>query len=662
MGVRTLNVRVKLDGTDEANRKLGVLDKKGTDVAKRMAAGFKKVGQALTLGVTLPILAVGTAVAKMGIDVAESQSLVEVSFGRMTEAARTWSETTSAAIIQTKFDVQEQAAVFFNIARGMGLAEEASFDLATAFTEMSADFASFFNLRPEEAMTKLRGAITGEFEPLKQLGIVLNVATIEAQALKDGLIGLGEEMDTATRVQATYNAIIERAGVAMGDVARTADGTANRIRALQADLKEAGQVIGLELLPVVTELIETLAPPLIDAITDVATAFSEMDEEERKAKLGMIALGAITGPVVVGLSEVAQGIIAITLVMQNSTRAAKLFAGALALLKSPITIALGLGIGAGVAIEGAWADIERTAAGVARDIEARRLTSPEGMADIAAQADAERRLGLTGDRGPVLTDLFAARDPGMLGPQPITPEQIEALGVAAEAAAATRSLGETLLLVEEEEEALTIAVGGATTAVEELTRIIKETEQARVQAARDAAERVFRAGGVRGVPTPTAETLKEELRREEALRVGDRRRAGLDMLTGVTTRREKRFPFEEPADPINIISGLGLGALRGGGKGFGRAAGGITSSLIAAGSTLPGAAGLIGGIVGELISGLFKKRRAEPVIEPIPVKIVNFDTLAQLLNITRGQLVAGSSMAIEGLTQRLRIRESMVGI
>jgi hypothetical protein len=316
--------RIVIEGVDKANAQFDALEKKGEGAAAKIATGFNKVGKVLTVGVTLPIIAAGAAAVKMGIDVAESQSLVETSFKESTAAVKEWSETTSAALIQTRYDVQEQAAVFFNIAQGMGLARDMSLELAFGFTEMAADFASFFNLRPDESLDKLRAAITGEFEPLKQLGIVLNVATIEAQAYKDGIAEVGTELTTAQKAQATFNAIVERAGPAIGDVERTADSAANQIRQMQARIKETGQDIGLVLLPAVNDLLASMKP-LIDDAAELARNFAAMDTEQQKFHLGMVAVVAMAGPVATGIS----GIISVVNTLATSLTAARLAAGGL---------------------------------------------------------------------------------------------------------------------------------------------------------------------------------------------------------------------------------------------------------------------------------------------------------------------------------------------
>jgi hypothetical protein len=60
-------------------------------------------------------------------------------------------------------------------------------EMSTTLAGLAGDMASFYNLDAQEAFDKLRSGISGETEPLKQLGINLSVANLEAFALANGI-------------------------------------------------------------------------------------------------------------------------------------------------------------------------------------------------------------------------------------------------------------------------------------------------------------------------------------------------------------------------------------------------------------------------------------------------------------------------------------------
>lgn len=69
--------------------------------------------------------------------------------------------------------------------------------------------ASFYNLKPEEAFNKLKSGISGEAEPLKALGILVNDNTIKTYAYTNGIAKQGKELAESQKVQARYGAIME---------------------------------------------------------------------------------------------------------------------------------------------------------------------------------------------------------------------------------------------------------------------------------------------------------------------------------------------------------------------------------------------------------------------------------------------------------------------
>ena len=284
----------------------GQLDKTAVNAGKRarqIGQAMTRAGGALTAGLTLPIIGVGLHLANLGMEVTETESKIATIFGDMTDDIEAWAETSTAALTQTSMAARDQASVMYAIAQGMGVAEDAAFDMATASVELAADFSSFFDLPVEEAFAKIRSGMTGEFESLKSLGIVLNQGIIEQTAYTHGLAEMGAELDMATKAQATLIAITERSGEAVGDVARTQDSATNTIRQLQARFGDMKNELSLAFIPVIEELID-LAQPLMDMIMGWADAFMEMSPEGQKTVMVVIGIVAAIGPLLMILGQI----------------------------------------------------------------------------------------------------------------------------------------------------------------------------------------------------------------------------------------------------------------------------------------------------------------------------------------------------------------------
>jgi|Deesub1362B_J571_1020462.scaffolds.fasta_scaffold00331_42 hypothetical protein len=250
---------------------------------------FSKWGKTLSIGVTLPLLGIGTAALKMAVDVEESENLFRVSMGNMADAAQKWSEELSDALGLNEYEIRKLIGTFNVMFTSMGLGEKAAFGMAKGLTQLTYDMASFYNLRPEEAFLKLQAAISGEVEPLKKLGIVVNETTIKHTALKHGLIKTGEKMSETQKVIARYLTIMEQTSKAQGDLARTLESPANQMRILKSRVEKLMISFGKLLIPILQKLISIIDP--------VVKWFENLDEGQKKLIVTLGAVAAAVGPV-----------------------------------------------------------------------------------------------------------------------------------------------------------------------------------------------------------------------------------------------------------------------------------------------------------------------------------------------------------------------------
>ena len=93
--------------------------------------------------------------------------------------------------------------------KSSGLTGKAVTSMSTDLAGLAADMASFYNLDFETAFEKIRSGISGETEPLKQLGINMSVANLEAYALSQGITKSYESMTQAEQVTLRYNYLMQ---------------------------------------------------------------------------------------------------------------------------------------------------------------------------------------------------------------------------------------------------------------------------------------------------------------------------------------------------------------------------------------------------------------------------------------------------------------------
>ncbi|MBP1999759.1 methyl-accepting chemotaxis protein [Paenibacillus shirakamiensis] len=172
----------------------------------------------------------GREAINLASDLQEVQNVVDVTFGSMAQDINNWSKTTLNSFGLSELSAKRYSSTLGAMMKSSGLAGVQMETMSKKLTELSADMASFYNLSTDEAFEKIRSGISGETEPLKQLGVNMSVANMEAYALSQGIKTSWEKMDQASQTLLRYNYLLSVTGDAQGDFARTSGSWANQVR------------------------------------------------------------------------------------------------------------------------------------------------------------------------------------------------------------------------------------------------------------------------------------------------------------------------------------------------------------------------------------------------------------------------------------------------
>lgn len=211
-------------------------------------------------------------------DLAEVQNVVDTAFGESKQKMEDFADTAVKTYGISKLTAKQTGSNFMAMAAGMGLANDSASDMAMALTGLSADMASFYNVGQDVASTALKSIFTGETETLKQFGIVMTDANLQAYALSKGITKSTADMSQAEKVQLRYNYVMSQTALAQGDFAKTSDSWANQTRILSEQWKEFGATIGTALMNVLlpaVKAINSLLSQLIALAQGAARALSE---------------------------------------------------------------------------------------------------------------------------------------------------------------------------------------------------------------------------------------------------------------------------------------------------------------------------------------------------------------------------------------------------
>lgn len=249
---------------------------------------ISSAGNVLTGAVTAPLLAAGAAAISMASDYEESLNKVDVAFGESSDRIREFAKTTVDTYGIAEGTALDMAALFGDMATSMSVPRDEAAEMSEMLVGLAGDLASFKNISLEQVGTALKSIFTGETESLKELGVVMTEANLDAFALAEGFGKTTDEMTEAEKVQLRYQYVLNATRNAQGDYARTADGTANSLRTMQESAKELGVAFGQELLPTIT--------PIIQGATKMIKSFGDLDDETKQTAISIAGVAAAAGP------------------------------------------------------------------------------------------------------------------------------------------------------------------------------------------------------------------------------------------------------------------------------------------------------------------------------------------------------------------------------
>lgn len=278
------------DKLKAAEKAVKEVDSKVEASQRASVKNLSKLGNKLTLGLTVPLAAGAAAALNYASDLEETLSKVDVVFGGNADSIKNWASTAVEQMGLAEETAMSAAATYGNMATGMGLTANQGAEMAKSLTQLSADLASFNNTSQETAQIALNSIFTGETETLKQYGIVMTETNLEQFAMQQGLEKNIKQMSQAEKVQLRYNYVLANTTNAQGDFARTSDSVANQTRMAKEQLKQAAAALGQNLVPA--------AASALKVINNILSGFQKLNPAQQKMILGIAGIAAAAGPVI----------------------------------------------------------------------------------------------------------------------------------------------------------------------------------------------------------------------------------------------------------------------------------------------------------------------------------------------------------------------------
>jgi len=200
----------------------------------------------------------GKSSLKIASDIAEVQNVVDVTFGAMAEDVNAFADTAIKSFGLSELAAKKYASTMGAMLKSSGIGGTVAKDMSIEIAKLTSDMASFYNLEYDDMFSKILSGMSGMTMPLKQLGINLNVANLDAYALAQGMGKTYAQMSQSEQVLLRYNYLLKASSDSQGDFARTSGSLANQVKILKEQWKVFMGLIGNALTEIVLPLVKGL--------------------------------------------------------------------------------------------------------------------------------------------------------------------------------------------------------------------------------------------------------------------------------------------------------------------------------------------------------------------------------------------------------------------
>lgn len=219
----------------------------------------------------------GKASIEVASDLVEVQNVVDVTFGSMSQEVDDFASNSIKQFGLSELAAKKYSSTMGAMLKSSGIRGNAVTEMSIDLAKLSADMASFYNLSNDVAFEKIMSGMSGMTQPLKELGINMNIANLENYAMAQGIRKSWQEMNQAEQTMLRYNYLLSVTGDAQGDFARNSGSWANQIKILKEQWQEFMGLVGkalMEIMLPVVKFLNKLLEILIDITKEIGKIYT----------------------------------------------------------------------------------------------------------------------------------------------------------------------------------------------------------------------------------------------------------------------------------------------------------------------------------------------------------------------------------------------------
>lgn len=239
---------------------------------------FKKIGVMAAAAFSVKAISdfMGSCL-QLGSDLTEVQNVVDTAFPSMSGQADSFAKSCMESFGLSETMAKKFMGTFGAMSNSFGFTEKEALEMSETLTGLAGDVASFYNLDPTEAYTKIKSVFTGETEALKDLGVVMTQAALDQYALANGYGKTTAKMSEQEKVALRYAFVQDQLSMATGDFIKTQDSWANQTRILGLRFDSLKASLGKGFIAVFTPIVKGINWVLAN-LQSLADSFANMME------------------------------------------------------------------------------------------------------------------------------------------------------------------------------------------------------------------------------------------------------------------------------------------------------------------------------------------------------------------------------------------------
>ncbi len=228
-----------------------------------------ELGDTLSSRVTQPLLAIGKSALQSAADAQAMESSFNAAFGAQADGARRWSQQLAESLDAGETHIRAGMLSWQTLFNGMEISGRKSAEMVTDLTERAYNMSALFDTDVTVVLDKMRSAMVGNHESLRDLGVVITESTLKEAAYAKGIARRGKELTEQQKVLTRHQLIMEQTAQAQGRWNAESDDASGKLRILLEKQEEIQKKLGEALLPILNKVLDVVLP-LVDAMSKMS--------------------------------------------------------------------------------------------------------------------------------------------------------------------------------------------------------------------------------------------------------------------------------------------------------------------------------------------------------------------------------------------------------